>query len=79
MRYIERQLQLAINRIIAWINKNGFIFLIDKTHCVHFCHIRGVHPDPEIYINRQNISVSDTARFLGVILEVTFLPCILNL
>ena len=61
MRYIERQLQLAINRITTWTNKNGFSFSVDKTHCVHFCRIRGIHPDPEIFINQQQISVSETA------------------
>ena len=81
MRYIERQLQLAINRIIAWTNKNGFTFSTDKTHCVHFCRIHGVHPDPEIFINRQQISISDAAKFLGVVFDkkITFLPHIFNL
>ena len=81
MRYIERQLQLAINRIIAWTNKNGFIFSIDKTHCVHFCRVRGTQPDPEIFINQRQISVSDTAKFLGVTFDkkITFLPHILDL
>ena len=80
IRYIERQLQLAMNRIVAWTNKNGFIFSTDKTHCVHFCRRRGVHPDPEIFIDKRQISVSDTAKFLGVIFDkITFLPHILNL
>ena len=51
MRYIEQQLQLAINHI-SWTNKNGFIFSTDKTHCEHFCRVRGVHPDSEIFINQ---------------------------
>ena len=81
MRYRERQLQLAINHINAWTNKNGFIFSIDKTHCVHFCRVRGIHPDPEIFINQRQISILDTARFLGVTFDkkITFLPHILNL
>ena len=81
MRYIERQLQLAINRIIAWTNKSGFLFSNDKTHSVHFCCVRDVHSDPEIFINRCLISVSDTAKFLGVVFDkkITFLPHILNL
>ena len=52
MRYIERQLQLAINSIIKWTNKNVFFSSTDKTHCVHFCHVRGIHPDPQIFINK---------------------------
>ena len=69
MRYIERQLQLAINRITAWTNKNGFLFSTDKTHCLHFCRVGGVHPDPEIFINKCQISISGTANFLGAIFD----------
>ena len=81
MRCIERQLLLAINRIIAWTNKNGFLFSNDKTRCVHFCRARGVHPDPKIFINRRLISVSETAKFFGVVFnkKIRFLPHILNL
>ena len=81
MRYIERQLQLAINRIISWTNQNGFTFSVDKTHCVHFCRVRGIHPDPEIFINHRQISISDTIKFLGVVFDkkITFLPHISNL
>ena len=63
MKYTEQQLQLAIKGIIAWTNRNSFTFSIDKTHCVHFCRICGVHPDPEIFINKRQISVSDAAKF----------------
>ena len=50
MRYIERQLQLAINHIIIWTNKNGFLFSTDKTECVYFCCLHGIHPHLEIFI-----------------------------
>ena len=48
---------------------------------MHFCRKRGVHPDPELFINRRQISVVDTARFLGVIFDkkLNFIPHILNL
>ena len=65
MRVIELQLQLAINRIISWTNKNGFNFSTDKTSCIYFCRLRGIHPDPEIFINHKQISIVDTSRFLG--------------
>ena len=81
MRFIERQLQTAINRIISWTNNNGFNFSIDKTSCVHFCRLRGIHPDPEIFMNRRQISVVDTSRFLGVIFDkkLIYIPHILDL
>ena len=66
MRFIERQLQIAINHITSWTNKSGFNFSADKTSCVHFCRLRGIHPDPEVFINHRQISVVDTSHFLGV-------------
>ena len=61
--------------------KNGTILSNDKTHCVHFSRVRGIHPDPELFINQRQISISDTAHFLGVTFDkkITFLPHILNL
>ena len=63
MCYIERQLQLAINCIIAWANRNSFILSTDKTQCVHLCQVCGIHLDSGIFINQQQISISDTACF----------------
>ena len=56
-------------------------FQLTKTHCVHFCRVRGIHLDPELFINHQQISVLDTARFLGIIFDkkIPFLHHILNL
>ncbi|KFM61872.1 hypothetical protein X975_23941, partial [Stegodyphus mimosarum] len=48
MRYIERQLQIAINRIQKWSGKQGFVFSKEKTVCVHFCKKRGLHPEPQL-------------------------------
>ena len=81
MRFIKRRLQIAINRIISWTNANDFYFSTDKTSCVHFCRLRGILPDPEIFINRRQISVVDTCRFLGITFDkkLTFIPHILNL
>ncbi|XP_035204893.1 uncharacterized protein LOC118179840 [Stegodyphus dumicola] len=81
MGYIERQLQIALNRIIKWSNNNGFKFSSQKTVCVHFCRKRNLHPDPELYLDGSFIRVEPEAKFLGVIFnrKLTFLPHILNL
>jgi len=34
MRFIERQLQVAVRRIISWSSDNGFTFSSDKTVCI---------------------------------------------
>ena len=81
MLFIERLLQIAINHITSWTNKSGFNFSADKTSCVHFCRLRGIHPDPEVFINHRQISVVDTSHFLGVTFDkkLTFIPHILSL
>ena len=48
---------------------------------MHFCRVRGIHPDPEIFINQRQLFILYTVRFLGVTFDkkITFLPHILNL
>ena len=81
MRYIERQLQTAVNRLMNWSGKNGFNFSPDKTTCLHFCRLKNLHLDPEIFIGTNQITVSDCMRFLGVYFykKLTFQPHISHL
>lgn len=81
MRFIERQLQITIKRILSWTESNGFNFSLSKTSCIHFCHRRGIHPDPKLYFKKSEVAVVDSTRFLGVIFDkkLTFLPHILHL
>jgi ribonuclease HI len=69
MRYINRQLQTAVNKISKWSERNGFKFSPSKTSCVHFCRKRGIHPDPDIHFSGQNIEVVSEAKFLGIIFD----------
>ena len=48
MSVAERKMQLAINRIVEWAERRGFKFSVSKTVAVHFCRIKGVHPDPDL-------------------------------
>lgn len=66
MRLIERQLQTTIKKILAWANNNGFAFSQQKTVCVHFCRKRGIHPDPELFLNNNPITVVPEVKFLGI-------------
>ncbi|GBN86300.1 putative RNA-directed DNA polymerase from transposon BS [Araneus ventricosus] len=81
MSFIERQLQTAVRTITCWANKNGFIISNQKTSCVHFCKIRGIHPHPEIFLGDTPIPVVSEAKFLGIIFDekLTFKPHILNI
>ncbi|GBN58402.1 hypothetical protein AVEN_95897-1 [Araneus ventricosus] len=81
MHLIERQLQNAVNKLVAWCNKNGHSISPEKSRCVHFCRKRTLHLDPVIHIQNVAIPVVDDIRFLGVIFDrkLTFLPHILHL
>ena len=76
MANAERKLQLAVNRIVEWADMNGFKFSMSKTVIVHFCRIRGFHPDPDIYIKGTRIPCVEETRFLGLIFDqkLTWVP-----
>ena len=69
MRTIERHLQQCINRIEDWALHNGFKFSKSKTQCVHFCQLRKVHDDPELYLFGSLIPVVEDFKFLGIIFD----------
>ena len=69
MAVAERKLQLCIDRISEWAEVRGFRFLTSKTVVMHFCHIRGVHPDPDLYLYGRRISCVEETRFLGLIFD----------
>ena len=76
MRTIERHLQQCINRIENWASHNGFKFSKSKTQCVHFCQLRKVHNDPELYLYGSFIPVVEDFKFLGVLFDrkLAFIP-----
>ena len=76
MRVIERHLQQCIHRIEDWALNNGFKFSKSKTQCVHFCQLRKLHDDPELYLYGSPIPVVEEFKFLGVIFDckLSFIP-----
>ena len=76
MNIIERQLQQCLNKLQTWSEENGFKFSKSKTKCMHFCNLRGVQPDPELYLDKTKIVVVSEFKFLGVIFDkkLSFLP-----
>lgn len=78
---MERQLQLCVNAIQAWIDRNGFQFSDTKTECTHFTRKRGIIADPNIILKGSPIKVSTSVRFLGIIFDqkLSFLPHIKEL
>ena len=77
----ERKIQLTINRIADWASRRGFKFSSTKTVVIHFCRIRGIHPDPDLYLYGQRIACKDETRFLGLTFDrkLTWVPHIKNL
>ena len=73
---LERYLQQCLNNIENWALYNGFKFSKSKTQCVHFCQLRKLHDNPQLYLYGSLIPVVDEAKFLGVIFDrkLSFIP-----
>lgn len=65
----ERQLQITINKLAKWADKNGFRFSTQKTTVVLFKQKRGLCPDPTLRLNNVPIAVKQDHKFLGVTLD----------
>ena len=76
MENIEFRLQRCLNKVETWATENGFKFSKTKTQCVHFCQLRGVHPDPVLNIYGSPIPVVEEAKFLGLLFDkkLIFIP-----
>ena len=76
MSIIERQLQLCLNKLQQWAHDNGFQFPKTKTVYMHICQKRGLHLDPQLFLNKSPIPVVEETKFLGVIFDrkLSFVP-----
>ena len=63
MENIEFRLQRCLNKVETRATENGFKFSKTKTQCVHFCQLRGLHPDPVLNIYGSPIPVVEEAKF----------------
>ena len=52
MSIIERQLQVCLNKLQQWTTDNGFHFSKTKTGCMHICQKRGLHLDPQFFLDK---------------------------
>lgn len=83
---MERQIQLAIDKIISWCASRDFLFSIKKkTKAVPFRRRKRrmglCVSSPELILYGSSITTESQARFLGLIFydRLTYLPYILDL
>lgn len=64
----EKQLQLAINKLAKWADRNSFRLFpgLKKKNCVLFTRKRGLFPSPALLIGGQETAVRERS-FLGMI------------
>ena len=76
MSIIERQLQLCLNKLHQWATDNGFQFSKTKTVCMHIGQKRGLHLDPQVFLDKSPIPVVEETKFLGVMFDrkLSFVP-----
>ena len=61
--------QLTINKLHKWSKRNGFLFSLEKTKCIHFSRTRGVHVNPTLHLGGRNLPFVESIRFLGMTLD----------
>ena len=76
MSIIERQLQLCLNKLQQWATDNGFRFWKTKPLCMLICQKRGLHLDPQLFLDKSPIPIVEETKFLGVIFDrkLSFIP-----
>lgn len=63
---VARQLQLRLNKIENWGNKNDLMFSTEKTAAVHFTRPQGVHLLPELEVYGKILPVGSSHTFLRI-------------
>jgi len=78
---IEWHLQQCLSKLPYWADTNGFKFSSSKTVCIHFCRLRKLHLEPQLFLNGTPIPVVKETKFLGIIFncKLSFLPHIQHL
>ena len=66
MSIIERQLKFCLNKLQQWATDTDFRFSKTTTVCMHLCQKRGLHLDPQFFLEQSLIPVVEETKFLGV-------------
>lgn len=66
---MDRKLQLATDKISRWAATRGFRYSASKTVAMHFCKLRGIHPDPDLNLDNWRISCVEEPRYLGLVFD----------
>ncbi|KAK3889037.1 hypothetical protein Pcinc_006913 [Petrolisthes cinctipes] len=76
MSLAERRMQLALDRVSRWTGSYGILFSPSKTVAMHFCRIRGIHPDPDLFMYCHRIRCVEETRFLSLLFDkrLTWVP-----
>ncbi len=69
MLLIEWKLQLEIDRVSRLADESGFRFPTSKTVAMHYCRLRGVHPDPDLYLADRGILCMESTRYPGLVFD----------
>ena len=76
MSAVERRLQLTLDKVSTWADSMGLRFSPSKTVAIHFCRLKGIHPDPDLELYGRRLRCVDEARFLGLTFDsrLTWVP-----
>jgi len=66
---LEQRIQNSLSAIQKWCDRSGFKISPSKTTAVLFTHSRQRGQDIRLTVNGQDIDITDSAKFLGVIFD----------
>lgn len=62
-------MQLALDRVSRWAGSHLFRFSRVKTILMHFCSLRGINLDPDLFMYGHRIHCVEVTRFLGLLVD----------
>ena len=64
---LQAKLQRCLDYLVEWTHTNGFKFSPAKTKVVHFTHLQGMHPDPDLRLDNVTLPYVPSIKFLGLL------------
>lgn len=65
----ENDINIALNKIIDWLDKNNLIVNINKTHIIQFHTYQSKKIPLQIKNNSSIVKEVDSAKFLGIVID----------
>lgn len=70
MSLYEKQIQITINKLAAWVNLDGIKFSSQKTVALLFLFKRGLQANSTVHLSDTELPLEQEHKFLGITFDV---------